>query len=317
MSFSLLKSKSRSELSPDQSMGLLFAVYMLFGLTPLYWKLLSGVSALEMVCHRSLWGSMIIATVMLARGEFPLFFQALHSRKDLFFMTLCSLAHLWNWWIYIWAVTNGKVLECSLGQFITPMVCTLLGIVFFRERASHAQWIGMTFALAGLVILFFCHGSLPWVSVQVSVSAALFAFFRKQAPVAPAPGMLMELIFSAPFLWTWLVFAELSGSGHFLGSGFSMVMLLIGCGFVSAVPQLGLAAGLRRVPMISIGIIQYIQPTTVFLVGILLMREQVSMTRLVVFLFIWTGIAISFLERLAIIRKHGKPGNAGRRDHQE
>ncbi len=283
----------RRELTTGQSTSVLLAVYVMFGLTPLYWNLLDGVSALEMVCHRSLWGSLIIAAYMLVRREFGLFFEALHSRRNIIFITLCSLSHLWNWWIYIWAVTNGKVLECSLGQYLTPMVSVMLGLCFFHERAERIYWAGMCFALAGLAILFFSHGSLPWVSLQVAVSAALFAFFRKQAPVASAPGTLMELLFSAPLLWTWLFMTELSGEGHLLNADLSMVLLLIGCGFVSAVPQIGLAAGLRRIPLVSVGRLQYVQPTTIFLVGILAMREPVSLTQIAVFFFIWTGIFIS------------------------
>ena len=108
-------------------MGILFGVYLSFGLSPLYWNLLHGVSALEMVSHRSLWGSLIIAAFMVWKGQFPAFFRAIRDRREIAFIGLCSLAHLWNWWIYIWAVTNGKVLECSMGHYIVPMISTSQG----------------------------------------------------------------------------------------------------------------------------------------------------------------------------------------------
>ena len=119
-------------LSQRQGMGILFGVYLSFGLSPLYWNLLHGVSALEMVSHRSLWGSLIIAAFMVWKGQFPAFFRAIRDRREIAFIGLCSLAHLWNWWIYIWAVTNGKVLECSMGHYIVPMISTILGFLFFR-----------------------------------------------------------------------------------------------------------------------------------------------------------------------------------------
>ena len=253
-------------------MGILFGVYLSFGLSPLYWNLLHGVSALEMVSHRSLWGSLIIAAFMVWKGQFPAFFRAIRDRREIALIGLCSLAHLWNWWIYIWAVTNGKVLECSMGHYIVPMISTILGFVFFRERPGRLQWMGI-----------------PWASLNVALSAALFAFFRKRAKVGAAPGMLMELLFSAPFLWGYLIWLGERGEGHFLAGGAYMDLLLIGCGFVSAIPQLGLSLGIRSVPMISLGIMQYLLPTTVFLLGAFVMREPISASKLLVCLFIWVG----------------------------
>ena len=171
-------------LSQRQGMGILFGVYLSFGLSPLYWNLLHGVSALEMVSHRSLWGSLIIAAFMVWKGQFPAFFRAIRDRREIAFIGLCSLAHLWNWWIYIWAVTNGKVLECSMGHYIVPMISTILGFLFFRERPGRLQWMGIIFAGIGVLILLMGYGAVPWASLNVALSAALFAFFRKRARYA-------------------------------------------------------------------------------------------------------------------------------------
>lgn len=148
-------------LSQRQGMGILFGVYLSFGLSPLYWNLLHGVSALEMVSHRSLWGSLIIAAFMVWKGQFPAFFRAIRDRREIALIGLCSLAHLWNWWIYIWAVTNGKVLECSMGHYIVPMISTILGFLFFRERPGRLQWMGIIFAGIGVLILLMGYGSRP------------------------------------------------------------------------------------------------------------------------------------------------------------
>lgn len=147
-------------LSQRQGMGILFGVYLSFGLSPLYWNLLHGVSALEMVSHRSLWGSLIIAAFMVWKGQFPAFFRAIRDRREIALIGLCSLAHLWNWWIYIWAVTNGKVLECSMGHYIVPMISTILGFVFFRERPGRLQWMGIIFAGIGVLILLMGYGAI-------------------------------------------------------------------------------------------------------------------------------------------------------------
>ena len=158
-----------------------------------------------MVSHRSLWGSLIIAAFMVWKGQFPAFFRAIRDRREIALIGLCSLAHLWNWWIYIWAVTNGKVLECSMGHYIVPMISTILGFLFFRERPGRLQWMGIIFAGIGVLILLMGYGAVPWASLNVALSAALFAFFRKRATVGAAPGMLMELLFSAPFLWGYRI----------------------------------------------------------------------------------------------------------------
>ena len=279
-------------LSQGQGMGVLFGVYLSFGLSPLYWNLLHGVSAIEMVGHRSLWGSAIIAAFMAWRGQFPAFFSAIRDRREVALIGLCGLAHLWNWWVYIWAVTNGKSLECSIGHYIVPMISTVLGFLFFRERPSRLQWMGIASAGIGVFVLLAGFRAVPWVSLNVSLSAALFAFFRKRATVGAAPGMLMELLFSAPFLWGYLLWLGERGAGHFLAGNARLDLLLVGCGFVSAIPQLGLSLGIRSVPMISLGIMQYILPTTVFLLGVFVMREPMPAIKLLVFLFIWMGVGL-------------------------
>ena len=284
--------KKSGTLSQKQGILLLLGVYLSFGLSPLYWNLLQGVPAFELVCHRTLWGSLFVALYMSSQGLFPAFFQALHSRREVFFISLCSLAHLWNWWIYIWAVTNGQLLESSMGHYIVPMISTVLGFLFFGERPSGLQWKGILTAGIGVLILLFNYGAIPWVSLGVAFSAALFAFFRKYAKVAAAPGMLMEMLFTAPILWGYLLWIGFTGSGHFLTCNLRMDLLLIGCGLVSGIPQLGLALGIRSVPMISLGVMQYILPTTSFLLGVFVMQESIPPMKLLVFLFIWAGVAL-------------------------
>ena len=279
-------------LSQNQGIFVLFCVYLAFGLSPLYWNLLRGVSAFELVCHRTLWSSLFVALYMLARGLFPAFFQALRDRRDLFFISLCSLIHLLNWWIYIWAVTNDKLLEASMGHYIVPMISTVLGFLFFSERPSMLQWKGIVCAGIGVLILLVNYGAVPWVSLGVASSAALFAFFRKYAKVSAAPGMLLEMLISAPLLWGYLLWKGLTGTGHFLAGDLSMDLLLIGCGLVSGVPQIGLTLGIRSVPMISLGVMQYILPTTGFLLGVFVMHEPIPPMKLLVFLFIWAGVAL-------------------------
>ena len=287
--------KGSSALSQNQGILLLFSVYLSFGLSPLYWNLLRDVPALELVSHRTLWGSLFVALYMLSRGMFPAFFQALRDRREVFFIGLCSLAHLWNWWIYIWAVTNGQLLESSMGHYIVPMISTILGFLFFGERPSRLQWKGILFAGAGVLLLLFNYGAVPWVSLGVALSAALFALFRKYARVAAAPGMLMEMLFSAPLLWGYLLWKGYTGTGYFLAGDLHMDLLLIGCGLISGVPQLWLALGIRSVPMVSLGVMQYILPTTSFLLGVFVMCEPIPPMKLLVFLFIWAGVALYLL----------------------
>ena len=220
-------------------MGIPFGVYLSFGLSPLYWNLLHGVSALEMVSHRSLWGSLIIAAFMVWKGQFPAFFRAIRDRREIALIGLCSLAHLWNWWIYIWAVTNGKVLECSMGHYIVPNDQHDTGLSVFQGASGPPAMDGHHLRRIGVLILLMGYGAVPWASLNVALPRRCLRSFANAPRSEPLPVCSWNCCFSAPFLWGYLIWLGERGEGHFLAGGAYMDLLLIGCGFVSAIPQLG------------------------------------------------------------------------------
>ena len=264
----------------------------IFGLSPLYWNLIQGPEAFEVVCHRIVWSTCILFLVNLLYGGMRPFYNALSNRRVLLFIALCSAVHFTNWWVYIWAVTSGRVLEASLGQYFVPMISSVLGLLLFKEKPNRLQTAGIVLAACGVLVLVASYGRIPWVSLVLGFSVALFPVFRKHAPVAAIPGMLLEMLFLLPFLLGYLLLLWHKGQGVFLQGNLQLDALLFGAGIMTAVPQLLLNAGVRSVPMIPISLMQYLLPTLSFLLGVFVYQEQFTLVEGLVFACIWAGIAL-------------------------
>ena len=264
----------------------------IFGFSPLYWNLFSGASPLELVCHRVVWAAVILFFVNWLAIGLGQFRRAMRNRTVVVFIALCAVVHLGNWLVYIWAVTNGRVLDASLGQYFAPMISTVLGLVLFRERPRRMQAAGICLAAFGVAVQTVYYGRLPWIAVALAFCVSLFPVLRKYADVGALPGMFMEMLFCVPLLGGYLVYLWHSGGGGFLRHSIGTDLLFLGAGVMTAVPQLMLHAGVRSVPMIPISLMQYVLPTWGFLLGVFFYRETFGTVEVVVFGCIWAGIAL-------------------------
>jgi chloramphenicol-sensitive protein RarD len=197
-----------------------------------------------------------------------------------------------NWFLYIYAVNAGFIVETSLGYYITPLVNVLFGVVVFHERMRPAQWVAIVIAAVGVVQLTFAYGALPWIAFGLAASFGSYGLAKKKAPLDPLEGLTLETAILAPVAILFLVMLHRSGEGAFLRTGATSDALMIGGGLVTTVPLLLFAAAVRTVPLSVIGILQYIGPTLQFVLGVFVYHEPFSRTQLIGFSIVWTALAV-------------------------
>ncbi len=284
----------------------LLFVYTVWGLLPLYWKQLTHVSPIEVVCHRSFWGFFLVLFLLWLRGGLDEVRAIFRDRRTLLFITGCAFSHIFGWGFYIWAVGSGHILDAALGHYMQPLFSVLCGFMLFRERPRRIQWAAIILAGIGVVGMVLMFGSFPWVGILIAANGVLFASLRKKAPVNAMPGLVMELVISAPLLWGYLLYLLVTGQSAFMTLSFTQDLWLISAGIVTIIPQMGYAYGLCRVPLTTISLMQYIPPTGNFLVGLFVFGEAFSTDKIFGFLFIWMGLIIFSLEGLHFLR-HAHP----------
>lgn len=295
----------------DTRAGLWMATgaFVLWGLMPLYWHLLKTVPSLQIVAHRVVWSALLVA-VWLFRKQGRGWFAAVMAQPRLArLLALSGLCIGINWGLYIWAVNAGHVVETSLGYFINPLLNVVIGTLFLRERLNPVQWTSVGIAAAGVLWLTFNYGSFPWIALALAASFGVYGLIRKLAAVESVTGLGVEnAVLLLPALG-YLLWAETVGSGGFFGGGatagwgLGIDALLIFGGALTALPLIGFSFAVRRVPLSTIGLMQYIAPTMQFLIGVLVFREVFDLDRAIGFGFIWAALALFMTDSLRRARR--------------
>ncbi|MGE0583051.1 MAG: EamA family transporter RarD [Steroidobacteraceae bacterium] len=273
--------------------GLAAAVsaYALWGLFPLYWYQLRAVPAVQTVAHRVVWCAVFVFGWMALRRQWGGLREAFAVPRALPMLVASSVLISFNWGVYIWAVTHGRVLDASLGYFIGPLANVLVGVLLLRERLSVAQWGAVGLAAVGVLWLTVSLGALPWVALALASSFCLYGLIRKVVAVGALPGLAVESgILLLPAL-VWLAWSELRGEAAFGHAGVASDVLLISGGALTALPLIGFAYGARRLPYSLLGLLQYLSPTLQLLCGLLL-GEAFPRDKIVGFAIIWLGLAV-------------------------
>ncbi|ODU09072.1 MAG: transporter [Rubrivivax sp. SCN 71-131] len=274
--------------------GLLYALaaFGIWGLFPLYLRELASVPPLEVVVHRSVWSLLLLLVVLTVMRRWAWLPQLLRQpRKGLLFVASALLLSA-NWLVYVWAIVNGHVLDASLGYFINPLVSVLLGVLVLRERLQPAQWLAVALAAAGVLWLTVDAGRLPWVALLLAVSFGLYGLLRKTAPLGALEGLTLETLVLAPLVLPLLVWFTLQPGGAMARGDWTLNTLLLVAGPLTALPLLLFAAAARRLPLATVGLMQYLSPTVQFLLGITVFHEPMQPKRLVGFVFIWAALAV-------------------------
>lgn len=278
--------------------------FVIWGLMPLYWHLLKIVPSLQIVAHRVVWSALLVALWLLwtqGRGWLARVLAQPRLARLLALSGLCIGA---NWGLYIWAVNAGHIVETSLGYFINPLLNVVIGTLFLRERLTRVQWVSVAIAAAGVLWLTFNYGSFPWIALTLAASFGLYGLIRKLAAVDSITGLGVEnLVLLLPAL-AWLAFAEGTGRGGFFG-GWGLVVdtLLIVGGALTALPLIGFSFAVRRVPLSTIGLMQYLAPTMQFLIGVLVFHEPFDRDRGIGFAIIWGALALFMADSLRRARR--------------
>lgn len=285
--------------------GVLFALaaYILWGFFPLYFKAIQQVSALQILAHRIAWGFVFTLAVVLVLRQWKEFRASVFNRRTFLIYAGASVVLGINWFTYVWAVITNHVVESSLGYFINPIVSVLLGVIFLRERLRTFQWVAIAMVTAGVVYLTITFGQLPWISLLLAVTFGFYGLLKKIAPLGALHGITLETaVLTIPSL-AYLFIVNANGTGTFGHSTPLLDFLLVLSGPVTAIPLLLFATGARRIPLTTIGLLQYIAPTLQFLLGVLVFHEPFDQTRLIGFMIIWLALVLFSVENLLARRR--------------
>lgn len=278
----------------DARRGFYFALsaYLLWGFLPFYMKAVAHIPAAEVVAHRIIWSVPIAAALLIWMGRTSDIKKALKSPRILAMGALTATLITINWGIYVWAIAHDRALETALGYYINPLFSVFLGAVLLGEKMSRMQIAAIGLAAFAVAILTWETGGLPWVSVGLAISWGFYALFKKTLPIGPAQGLFLEvLLLSTPALG-YIIYAESSGQGHFGDTGPADMLLLLGCGLVTAVPLILYANGAKLLKLSTIGMMQYIAPTMIFLTAIFIFREPFDTSRAIAFGLIWAALVL-------------------------
>jgi chloramphenicol-sensitive protein RarD len=266
--------------------------FFIWGIFPLYLKPLTHVPAIEILAHRIAWCLLFVLGWLAWKGRLHEVAAAFRDRSVLRNLALSAALISLNWGLYVWAVSNGRVLEASLGYFIGPLVNVMLGVVALHERLNRSQWTAVALATIGVAWLTAAAGGLPWVSLALAFSFGTYGLVRKVANVGAVPGLAIETMLLAPVALAFLAWLESNGTGAFGQPPLHVSLLLAGSGLVTALPLALFSTGARLIPYSVVGIIQYIGPTLQLLLGVFLYREPFAGARAIGFSIIWAGIAV-------------------------
>jgi chloramphenicol-sensitive protein RarD len=273
--------------------GLLFGVsaYIIWGLLPLYWKLVEEAGAYEILAHRGIWSLLICLSLLALRKQLKSAYEMVRSSRTLSLLFLASGLLTINWGVYIWSVTVNRVVEAALGYYITPLINVTFGVLLLREKLRPAQWIAVALAAAGVVILTLGYGSLPWIALVLAISWGSYSLIKKSLNLGALETLSLETLFAFLPNLVFLLIIESNGSAEF-GSTWSISILLFGAGAATVVPLLLFNGSTTRLPLSTVGLLQYITPTIMFFIGIYINNEDISTTKVIGFAFIWIALAV-------------------------
>jgi chloramphenicol-sensitive protein RarD len=276
--------------------------YLIWGLFPIYWKLLKHVPATQLIGHRIIWSFILLALFLLITRKSTELYALVSRRRVLSIYFVAALLIGFNWFIYVWAVNSGYILEASLGYFINPLFSVLLGVIFLRERLRFIQWISVGLATVGVVHLALEYARPPWIALGLAFTFGCYGLVKKKAPLGPIHGLTLESgILFLPGL-VFLGYQEWIGRGAFLHTGFGADLLMAGSGLITAVPLIMFSYAVQRAPLTTIGLMHYITPTCQFFLGVLVYREVFNRDQAFGFALVWAALAIFCVESLRFAR---------------
>ena len=278
--------------------------YLLWGVLPIYWKLLQHVEAMEILASRFLWSAVFVFLLLLATGKLNIFMQEtktiFSTKKTACCMVLAAITISFNWGIFIWAVEAGRIVETSMGYYIGPLMNVLFGVVFLHERLSKLQFAAVGCAAAGIAVIVVHNGGLPLVAITLSLTSASYGLLKKLIVAQPMTSILLETLLILPLAAGYLYYLSTMGGNVYQSCDTSTLLLLAGAGIVTATPMLLFTACARKLPLNILGFLQYVAPSISLMIGVLIYGEPFTGTTAAAFGCIWAGLALFILSQIRI-----------------
>ena len=275
--------------------------YILWGILPIYWKLIQQVPSQQILAHRFIWSFVFLTAVILFTGKTSAFLNEVHDivfkPQKLIYVVLASIFISINWFTYIWAVNHNHILETSLGYYINPLVSVILGIIVLKEKLSFWEAVSSIIAIIGVLNMTFHYGAFPWIALSLAFSFGLYGLFKKIVDISAITGITLETFFITPLALAFVINVQVNGTGAFNFNTAMVTALLMGAGVVTAIPLILFANGAKRLPLSIVGFLQYISPTITLFLGIFVYHEPFTTSRLTSFVLIWAALTIFSLSK--------------------
>lgn len=278
------------------------AAYVLWGVLPVYWKALELVSPFEILSSRFMWSCVFVFLLIIFQKKWPLFTkevkQVFSNVKTGAAMAAAGITISFNWGTFIWAVNNGHIVETSMGYYINPLVSILFAVVFLRERLDKMQLAAITCAFIGVASMVYSFGKIPWVSLTLAFTFALYGLLKKILPVSALTSIMLETLLITPLALVYEYSLWQQGVSFYASGNLQVIMMLTGAGIVTAIPLLLFTAGARLLPLKIIGFLQYISPTLTLLIGVFVYNEAFTASHLLAFGWIWAALLLFIVSQL-------------------
>ena len=276
------------------SQGLLLGIgaYFIWGVVPIYWPHLQPATPLEILAHRVVWSLVFLTTLVAIQGKFQHVRSIISTPRNLRLLLLASVLIAINWGIFIWASISKHLLDSSLGYFITPLLSVALGVAFFHEHLRRVQWFAVGIATCAVFFLTIALGTPPWIALSLAFSFGLYGYVKKLAQLPAIESLTVETLILAPLALGYLVWLNIQGTGSFGHHGVAHTLWLASSGIVTAIPLMLFGAAAIRVPLTTMGMLQYLGPTLQYIIGLSVFHETMSGARLAGFAMTWCAIAI-------------------------
>lgn len=278
------------------------AAYVLWGILPVYWKALELVSPFEILSSRFIWSCVFVFLLIIFQKKWPLFAkevkQVFSNVKTGAAMVAAGITISFNWGTFIWAVNNGHIVETSMGYYINPLVSILFAVVFLRERLDKMQLAAITCAFIGVASMVYSFGKIPWVSLTLAFTFALYGLLKKILPVSALTSIMLETLLITPLALVYEYSLWQQGVSFYASGNLQVIIMLTGAGVVTAIPLLLFTAGARLLPLKIIGFLQYISPTLTLLIGVFVYNEAFTASHLLAFGWIWAALLLFIVSQL-------------------
>jgi len=290
-----VRKEMRSNRSEGDSLeGFIFAIsaYVIWGFLPIYMKAMSHISPIEIVAHRIIWSVPIAGFVLIMLGRFKELASVIRNPRLVLMSFVTATLISINWGIYVWAMTSGHALDAALGYFVNPLFSIFLGAVLLKEHLNRAQLIAILIVVCAVSFLSWETGNLPWIPLGITLSWGTYAFLKKSLPMGPNQGFFLEVLLLSPIAFYYVITLEKKGFGHFYDTSYVNPLLLIGTGLATALPMMLYVNGAKLLRLSTIGILQYLVPTMIFIIAIFIFKENFGTSKLIVFSMIWFALII-------------------------